>query len=185
MTIKSDTSPETAFPVDLAEPAHHFAMRFSSTPRGARLARRLVAHRLHEWGVPYDSDPHDAMTLIVGELCANAVCHGHAPRRDFRLRLAANDATIRVEVTDSRSGLLPVPGAARVREDTAPIAESGRGLLLVASTATEWGWYPEPGGRGKTVWADLRLHRADADSSAPNATASKTRPGPDRRKRPK
>lgn len=27
-----------------------FAMRFTSTPRGARLARRPVSHRLDEWG---------------------------------------------------------------------------------------------------------------------------------------
>jgi hypothetical protein len=30
-------------------------MRFTSTPSGARLARRLVSHRLDQWGYGYDS----------------------------------------------------------------------------------------------------------------------------------
>lgn len=32
-----------------------FVQRFSSTPRGARLARHLALHRLDAWGVPYGS----------------------------------------------------------------------------------------------------------------------------------
>jgi anti-sigma regulatory factor (Ser/Thr protein kinase) len=174
MPTKSDTSAETTVPVDLAEPVRPFAMRFSSTPRGARLARRLVAHRLHEWGVPYNSDPHDAMSLIVGELCANAVTHGHVPGRDFRLRLTMHDMTVRVEVTDSRSASLPDIGSAATREATIAIAESGRGLSLVASAATNWGWHPEVGGRGKTVWAELRLDAPRADPSSTDATVSGT-----------
>ncbi|ALC19839.1 putative regulatory protein [Streptomyces pristinaespiralis] len=47
-------------------------MRFTSSPRGARLARRLVSHRLDEWGYPYDSTPNETITLIAAELTANA-----------------------------------------------------------------------------------------------------------------
>jgi hypothetical protein len=47
-------------------------MQFTSTPRGARLARRLVSHRLHEWGHPYDSTANETVTLIAAELVANA-----------------------------------------------------------------------------------------------------------------
>jgi len=163
MPTKSDTSPETAVPTQLDGPARRFAMRFSSTPRGARLARRLVAHRLHEWGLAYGGAPHDAVTLIAGELCANAIRHGHVPGQDFRLRLTANATTVRVEVSDPRPEALPVP-AARPRDlgadshpDIATIAESGRGLLIVIGIASRWGWYPERGRRGKTVWAQLRI----------------------------
>lgn len=67
-----------------------FAMRFTSTPRGARLARRLTAVRLDAWwGIPYDTDAHDEIVLIVAELTANAVMHGHVPGRDFHLRVHA------------------------------------------------------------------------------------------------
>ncbi|OSC64498.1 hypothetical protein B5180_31875 [Streptomyces sp. BF-3] len=70
---------------------HHFTMLFSSTPRGARLARYLAGERLDTWGVPY----------------------GTADQ------------------------------------------EGGRGLLLVAALADDWGWFPRTDGPGKTVWASL------------------------------
>ena len=49
-----------------------FTQRFSSTPLGARLARRLALYRLHGWGFPYGSAVSDAAALIVAELGANA-----------------------------------------------------------------------------------------------------------------
>lgn len=139
-------------------PAHTFAMRFTSTPRGARLARHLVAVRLDAWGVPYGTDPHEAIVLITAELAANAVRHGHVPGRDFRLRLhdlrtaAPDGRTIRVEVTDTRGERLPRPPVAP--EDAPGAEEAGRGLLLVAHLAARWGRHPRPDGPGKTVWAE-------------------------------
>ncbi|MET7780721.1 hypothetical protein ABZT28_34140 [Streptomyces sp. NPDC005388] len=62
---------ETAPPDRVAHPTSptgHFAMRFSSTPRGARLARRLAGQRFDAWGILYDYDPHHTLTLIVAEL---------------------------------------------------------------------------------------------------------------------
>ncbi|MFE9723826.1 ATP-binding protein [Streptomyces sp. NPDC005794] len=88
---------------------HDFTMRFSSTPRGARLARRLAGERLDAWGIPYGSDAHDALTLAVAELSSNAVRHGHVSGRDFRLRLCAEGTAIRIEVTDTRGDRLPSP----------------------------------------------------------------------------
>ncbi|MEU2156258.1 ATP-binding protein [Streptomyces sp. NPDC019396] len=132
--------------------AHRFAMRFSSTPRGARLARRLCGTRLDAWGVPYGSDAHDAVTLVVAELCANAVRHGHVAGRDFHVLLTADPTTgtVRIEVSDTRGERLPhLPTA------TALDGDSGRGLLLVAALAARWGWSPRAGGGpGKTVWAE-------------------------------
>ncbi|WP_078654089.1 ATP-binding protein [Streptomyces catenulae] len=138
-----------------------FVMRFTATARGARLARRLVAVRLDEWGVPYGTDPHDAIVLIAGELSANAVRHGRVPGRDFVLRLglvagAPGRATVRVEVGDTRTERVPPrPDAVREPGD----AESGRGLLLVSRLAARWGWQPRVGGPGKTVWAEYVLVR--------------------------
>lgn len=63
-------------------------MQFTSSPRGARLARRLAAVRLAEWGFPEEGDVSQTAVLLVGELTANAVRHGHVPGRDFGLRLA-------------------------------------------------------------------------------------------------
>ncbi len=132
------------------ESAHEFAMRFTSTPRGARLARRLVSHRLHEWGHPYDSPLSEAVTLIAAELAANAVRHGHVPGRDFHLRLTETPDTVRLEVSDTRTERLPEP---RPPHDPAD-DESGRGLLLVEALADRWG--VEPRTPGKCVWAEIQ-----------------------------
>ena len=40
-------------------------MRFTSTPRGARLARRLLSHRLNNWGHPYTTQANETLTLIT------------------------------------------------------------------------------------------------------------------------
>lgn len=135
-------------------PDRTFEMCFTSTPRGARLARRLAGVRLDAWGVPYGTDPHDVIVLIVGEFTANAVQHGYVPGRDFRLRLqvAPDGRTVRVEVADTRAERVPRrPGAFA---DTTGAVEAGRGLLLVAHFAARWGWHPRPDGPGKTVWAE-------------------------------
>ncbi|MEV7048012.1 ATP-binding protein [Streptomyces anulatus] len=150
--MKSTTHP-TQPAHELRSPGQEFDMRFTSTPRGARLARRLVSHRLHEWGHPYNTTTNDTVTLVAAELAANAVRHGHVPGRDFHLRLTIDadaDATpIRIEVTDTRTERIPVLAS------PAPDAEAGRGLLLVAALATRWGTTPRTATPGKTVWAEI------------------------------
>lgn len=131
---------------------HHFTMRFSSTPRGARLARRLAGERLDTWGIPYGSDAHDALLLTIAELSSNAVRHGHVSGRDFRLRLTAEGTAIRIEVTDTRGDRLPA-----LTDQASHGEEGGRGLLLVAALADRWGWHPRADGPGKTVWAVLEI----------------------------
>ncbi len=128
-------------------------MRFTSTARGARLARRLVSHRLDDWGHPYPTPVNETVTLIAGELTANAVRHGHVPGRDFRLRLTVGEAegVVRVEVTDARGEGLPAP------DTPGADAEAGRGLLLVTALAHDWGVSPRPAAPGKTVWAEFML----------------------------
>ena len=147
------TQPATYAP----PPARTFEMCFTSTPRGARLARRLAAVRLDAWGIPYGTDPHEAIVLIVAELTANAVRHGHVPGRDFHLRLHTepDGSVVRIEVTDTRTER--VPRSPALPEDTAGAEEAGRGLLIVAHLATRWDWHPRQDGPGKTVWAEYAL----------------------------
>ncbi|MGK5630144.1 ATP-binding protein [Streptomyces sp. URMC 123] len=134
-----------------------FAMNFPSVPRAARLARRLCGQRLVEWGFPSDTETWHTVTLLAGELVANAVRHGaHGGKAEFRLVLTADPAgpTLRVEVSDTcPAPPVPVP-AARL----APDAESGRGLLLVEALATRWG-IDLRSADGKTIWAEYAVRQ--------------------------
>ncbi|WP_308342195.1 hypothetical protein [Streptomyces sp. MW-W600-10] len=54
-------------------------MRFSFTPRGARLARLLVVQRLVGHGIPSDCHASRAVAAVLAELAANAIAQA-APR---------------------------------------------------------------------------------------------------------
>lgn len=132
-----------------------FTQRFSSTPRGARLARRLALQQLDAWGLPYGGQVSDTAALLVAELAANAVTHGRVPGRDFELAVTLLGGTLRVEVTDTRGECRP-PDPGTARPAPRPLAENGRGLLLVGALADRW----EVLDRlpvGKTVIAELDL----------------------------
>ncbi|MDX2540493.1 ATP-binding protein [Streptomyces sp. WI04-05B] len=130
-----------------------FTQRLSATPRGARLARYLAVGQLDAWGIPYGSDVSEVVAVIVGELAANAVTHGRVPGRDFELRLVLVTGSVRVEVTDSRSGPRP-PGPRDVRA-ASPLAESGRGLVIVDAVADRWEVLDRESPPGKTVRAEV------------------------------
>ncbi|MEU3947879.1 ATP-binding protein [Streptomyces sp. NPDC029526] len=95
-----------------------------------------------------DDDATATARLLIAELTANAVLHGRVRGRHARLTLTLTPTALRIEVTDARGDRrpAPVPGS-----DTT--GESGRGLLLVAALADDWGCEPCPPG-GKTVWAE-------------------------------
>ncbi|MFJ8861285.1 ATP-binding protein [Streptomyces sp. NPDC102451] len=126
-----------------------FVIRLSSTPRGARLARRLTEQQLAAWGIPYDSGTAWAVALVVAELASNAITHGRLPGRDFRLVLALQPAAVRIEVTDARPER-PLPDPSPARAD----ATAGRGLLLVDAYADRWGCVARDA-YTKTVWAEV------------------------------
>jgi anti-sigma regulatory factor (Ser/Thr protein kinase) len=132
-----------------------FTQRFSSTPRGARLARRLALHQLDTWGVPYGTEASDTAALLVAELAANAVTHGRVPGRDFEVAVKLLGRTLRIEVSDTRGELRPSgPGA--YRPTPQPLAETGRGMLLVEALADRWDVLDRVP-VGKTVVAELDL----------------------------
>lgn len=133
-----------------------FVQRFSATPRGARLARHLAAHRLDAWGIPYDSDASDTAALLVAELAANAVTHGRVPGRDFEVRLSLDAYVLRIDVSDPRGERRPV-GPGTVPSPPAG-ADGGRGLLLVEALADRWAVLDRLP-VGKTVRAELDLPR--------------------------
>ncbi|PRH80189.1 hypothetical protein C6N75_05625 [Streptomyces solincola] len=151
--MSNPASPPRGPLAQLSVTAPAFVQRFSSTPRGARLARRLAAHQLDRWGFPHGGALSDAAVLIVAELAANAVTHGRVTGRDFELRLErAAGAVLRIEVTDTRGEQRP-PGPGELpRAD--PEQVGGRGLLLVEALADRW-CVLDRVPPGKTVRAEL------------------------------
>lgn len=160
-------------PTEIGMPVHEFAQLFSSTPRGARLARLMGTQQLAAWGWPYDDEVSRAGAVLIAELAANAATHGRVPGRSFRLRLRTGPglllpATLRVEVADAQDEFSPV------RPEPPPAdAESGRGLLLVDAVAARWG-VASRSPSGKTVWAelDLGLDRGHGLGLGPNGASS-------------
>ncbi|MEU0356155.1 ATP-binding protein [Streptomyces cyaneofuscatus] len=137
-----------------------FTQRFRSTPRGARLARRLALQQLDAWGLPYGGDASDTAALLVAELAANAVTHGRIPGRDFEVSLRLLGVTLRIEVSDARGESRP-PSPGVPPPTPRALAETGRGMLLVEALADRW----EVLDRlpvGKTVVAELDLEGATA-----------------------
>ena len=132
----------------LLSSADHFSVLLSPTPRGARLARLLATDWMRGRDLPHHTT--EAAEHLVAELAANAATHGRLAGRDFRLALLSLDATLRIEVTDTRGDDLPH------RRPPTPDAESGRGLLLVEALADRWGVELGPVPR-KTVWAEFDL----------------------------
>ncbi|MFJ1568180.1 ATP-binding protein [Streptomyces sp. A0592] len=124
-----------------------FTQRFTSTCRGARLARQLALVELHAWGFPESTALSADAGLLVAELAANAVRHGRVPGRDFELKMTLLEELLRIEVSDARRDRRPAV------QPHAYQAESGYGLRIVDAVAADWGVSDRI--VGKTVWAEL------------------------------
>ncbi|MGW3950856.1 ATP-binding protein [Streptomyces sp. NPDC004752] len=113
--------------------------------RSVAVARDLTRITLADWGLSRRSDD---VLLCVSELATNALLHGVPPGRCFRFCLTlTTDGALRVEVHDSGPGEIRTP-------DTGPESEHGRGLLLVAALADDWGVAERD--PGKVVWSEFR-----------------------------
>jgi anti-sigma regulatory factor (Ser/Thr protein kinase) len=101
------------------------------------LARRFVARCRFD-------DPAQVTCLLVTELVTNAVTHGGW---GITLEMRGSSSAVCSKVFD-HGHALPVMVPRR------PLADSGRGLHLVAALASDWG--VEPVADGKVVWFELR-----------------------------
>ncbi|MET8949023.1 SpoIIE family protein phosphatase [Streptomyces sp. NPDC004542] len=109
-------------------------------------ARAFASGVLTSWRFP--ADLHDLGVLAASELVANSLQHGTPP---MRLRLRRTDRRLTIEVTDGDDHL---PRRRRAE----PGDESGRGIAIVATIASNWGARRTPGG-GKAVWCEFVLPR--------------------------
>ncbi|WP_260333589.1 ATP-binding protein [Streptomyces beigongshangae] len=132
---------------DTSEPLHEDTLDYTPPlARSVTLGRRRVARLVAEWGHPALAGD---VAVVVSELMGNALLHGSLRDRLIRVRISLTATALRVEVSDPRGERLPCPRPAGATD------QFGRGLLLVAALADQWG--VEPRGVGKTVYAQWAL----------------------------
>jgi anti-sigma regulatory factor (Ser/Thr protein kinase) len=131
----------------------HIELR--ALPGSARTARLHTKTILRRWCL---GDLADTAELVVSEIITNAV-RASTPitPKQPETGQAAGAQLLRFWLTsDQRSVLIQIWDSDHhrpVRKDVGPDAEAGRGLLLIETLSTQWGWYaPEEQG-GKVVWA--------------------------------
>lgn len=119
-------------------------IRLPNSARAPAQARRGLAELLGSWGSP---ESRDTAALLVTELVTNAVQHaGGAPW----LSVLVGAGWLRCAVHDAGPA---GPAGPAERSAALPDSEGGRGLLLVAALAFDWGVQPEP--TGKLVWFEV------------------------------
>jgi anti-sigma regulatory factor (Ser/Thr protein kinase) len=127
-------------------------VRLAAGPAAAGEARGQVRAAIRDWGLPVDQD---VAVLLASELVTNAVMHETGETVSLGIRCFRG--RLRVDVYDTSHCFPEVTVAAGD-------AETGRGLMLVAALAAEWGFYRTPG--GKAVYFTLPF---DDDHTAPAA----------------
>lgn len=128
MTAPSALSAGVLSPFTMPGP---MKVSFPPDPRRVEHMRRLTAAHLKLIG-RIAPDKIQTVQLLVSELVTNAIQHGDQ-RTDVDLSLTcASPSEVRIEVDDHTSGQPQIqrPG---------PNDERGRGMLLVAAFAKDWG----------------------------------------------
>ncbi|MEU4985887.1 SpoIIE family protein phosphatase [Streptomyces sp. NPDC021969] len=129
-----------------AELFRNAALELLGGVEAAPRARAFASGVLTSWRFP--TELHDLGVLATSELVANSLQHGIPP---MRLRLRRTDRRLIIEVTDGDDHL---PRRRRAE----PGDESGRGIAIVATIASNWGSRRTPGG-GKAVWCEFVLQK--------------------------
>jgi anti-sigma regulatory factor (Ser/Thr protein kinase) len=104
-------------------------------PAAPAAARGEVRSAICAWDVPVD--PSIAV-LLTSELVTNAIAH--QPGATIWLAITSDAGQLRVDVHDT-SCTVPVPIHAPAE------AETGRGLMLVDTLSTGWGYYRTQAGK--------------------------------------
>src|SRR5580704_4088498 len=125
-------------------------VRLTAGPAAAAEARSQVRAAIRAWDIPADPD---VAVLLTSELVTNAL--RHEPGETITLAIACAFGQLRVDVHDTSCSY-------PVLVDAPADAETGRGLMLVATLSAEWGVYRTPA--GKAVYFTLALEPDLAES---------------------
>jgi anti-sigma regulatory factor (Ser/Thr protein kinase) len=129
---------------------HPRRISLTAGPAAAAAARSQVRDAIYAWGLPVDVP---VAALLTSELVTNAI--SHEASETVTLVITCVCRQLRIDVHDTSCS---VP----VQVDAAPDAEAGRGLMLVDSLSTYWGFYRTPA--GKAVYFTLAF-QADPEGN--------------------
>jgi hypothetical protein len=130
-------------------PARHIPL--TAGPAAPAAARTQVGGAIRAWGIPVDVS---VAILLTSELVTNAL--SHEPGDTVRLVITCAGSLLRVDVHDTCRDL---PVLRKVLAD----AEAGRGLMIVSTLSTNWGYYRTP--MGKVVYFTLAFQADDRGQS--------------------
>jgi anti-sigma regulatory factor (Ser/Thr protein kinase) len=128
---------------------HRSRVCLAAGPAAAAQARREVRAALGRWAASVDPD---IAVLLTSELVTNAI--RHEAGETVTLAVSCSRGQLRVDVHDTCCSW---PEAV----DACADAETGRGLMLVATLSADWGFYRTPA--GKAVYFTL-----DFETDLPN-----------------
>jgi anti-sigma regulatory factor (Ser/Thr protein kinase) len=129
--------------ITAAETTSLIGFTLPSTPYSVQMARFYIRAALtyHKLG-----DYAEDVEMVTSELVTNAIRHAGALKFGLEVMRLAGSGAVAVIVTDSS----PIPP---VKLDLSEDIEHGRGLRIVDSLSTSWGWRPQD--PGKAVYAIL------------------------------
>jgi anti-sigma regulatory factor (Ser/Thr protein kinase) len=123
----------------------------AAEPASVGVARGQVRATIQAWEIPVDES---IAVLLTSELVTNAIRHEQGDT--ITLVITCAYGQLHVDVHDT-SCTLPVP------MDGPPDAETGRGLVLVASLSSSWGYYRTQ--TGKAVYFTLAFQDGLAEEA--------------------
>jgi anti-sigma regulatory factor (Ser/Thr protein kinase) len=127
----------------------------AGTPHAAPLGRIFLREQLRG-RIP--AETLRSAELLTTELVSNVVLHA---RTSIHLGVSRDERTLLVTVQDHEPAAPPVPDGGLEHFE-----ESGRGMLLVATLADDFGWSRLPKDAGKVMWFTLALSPTLPDQSA-------------------
>lgn len=132
-------------------------------PAAAAEARSQVRAAICAWDIPVDPT---AAVVLTSELVTNAI--RHEAGETVMLVISCACGQLRVDVHDT-SWSVPV------LVDAPADAETGRGLMLVASMSTDWGFYRTPAGKAVYFMLAFQADPVEGDDRSPQGDRSYVR----------
>lgn len=118
----------------------------SARPESISEARHTVV------GLPLPQADRDILALLVSELMTNCIRHAGLADDDLvKLHISSGGGRIRLAVQDHGGGFRPPTSF----DHHPTLAGGGRGLMIVAELADDWGVDLDTG--GCTVWCELEV----------------------------